>query len=98
MFLSAETEAQLQDLDDNDARELLQSLGQNEPGLDTLIRLSYETLGYMSFFTSGEKESRAWTVQQGNGWAGAQSSGKVRLEGKDYVMQDGDICVFRHNS
>lgn len=130
LFLSAETESQLQDLDDNDARELLQSLGQNEPGLDTLIRLSYETLGYMSFFTSGEKESRAWTVQQGatapqaagvihgdfekgfikaevvsyedfvagNGWTGAQSSGKVRLEGKDYVMQDGDICVFRHNS
>jgi ribosome-binding ATPase YchF (GTP1/OBG family) len=84
----------------------------------------------MSFFTSGEKESRAWTVQQGatapqaagvihgdfekgfikaevvsyddfvngNGWTGAQSAGKVRLEGRDYVMQDGDICVFRHNS
>lgn len=129
LFLSAETEAQLQDLPTAEAQELLSSLGQNESGLDALIRLGYETLGYISYFTSGEKESRAWTITQGwtapqaagvihgdfekgfikaevvsyvdfvanDGWAGAGSAGKVRLEGKDYIVQDGDVVVFRHS-
>lgn len=129
LFLSAETEAQLQDLPTAEAQELLSSLGQNESGLDALIRLGYETLGYISYFTSGEKESRAWTITQGtlapqaagvihgdfekgfikaevvsyedfianDGWAGAGSAGKVRLEGKDYIVEDGDVVVFRHS-
>lgn len=130
VFLSAETEAQLMDLPKSDADELLQSLGQDESGLDTLIRLGYETLGYISYFTSGESETRAWTIHNGtlapqaagaihgdfekgfikaevvsyedfivgNGWIGASESGKVRIEGKDYQFQDGDIAIFRHNN
>ncbi len=65
VFLSAETEAQLMDLPTNEANELLQALGQQESGLDSLIRLGYETLGYISYFTSGEQESRAWTITKG---------------------------------
>lgn len=65
VFLSAETEAQLMDLDPAEARELLESMGQNESGLDTLVRLGYETLGFISYFTSGEQETRAWTIRKG---------------------------------
>jgi ribosome-binding ATPase YchF (GTP1/OBG family) len=96
-------------------------------GLDRLIKKSYELLGLITFFTSGEKESRAWTVKNGdkapqaagvihtdfektfiraevifwqdfvdlNGEAGAREAGKLRIEGKDYVMKDGDVCHFR---
>jgi len=129
VFLSAETEAQLMDLPANEANELLESMGQKESGLNTLIRLGYETLGFISYFTSGEQESRAWTIKKGtlapqaagvihgdfeqkfikaevvayqdfvdgNGWLGAQESGKVRIEGKDYEFKDGDVAVFRHS-
>jgi len=128
VFLSAETEAQLMDLPTAEANELLESMGQKESGLNTLIRLGYETLGFISYFTSGEQESRAWTIKKGtlapqaagvihgdfenkfikaevvsyqdfvdgNGWLGAQESGKVRIEGKDYEFKDGDVTVFRH--
>jgi hypothetical protein len=104
-------------------------MGQKESGLNTLIRLGYETLGFISYFTSGEQESRAWTIKKGtlapqaagvihgdfeqkfikaevvayqdfvdgNGWLGAQESGKVRIEGKDYEFKDGDVAVFRHS-
>ncbi len=65
VFLSAETEAQLMDLSSLEASELLQSLGQAESGLGSLIRLGYETLGFISYFTSGEQESRAWTIRRG---------------------------------
>ena len=65
VFLSAETEAQLMDLPTTEANELLESLGQKESGLNTLIRLGYETLGFISYFTSGEQESRAWTIKKG---------------------------------
>lgn len=130
VFLSAETEAQLMDLSPADAQELLESLGQKESGLDSLIRVGYKTLGLMSYFTSGPTESRAWTITQGmlapqaagvihgdfekgfikaevvsyddfvagNGWEGARNAGKVRLEGKDYTVQDGDVVVFRFNN
>ncbi|MFO0862941.1 MAG: redox-regulated ATPase YchF [Candidatus Saccharibacteria bacterium] len=130
IFLSAQTEADLQDLSAEDAKELLQSLGQDESGLDQLIQLGYKTLGLETFFTTGPTETRGWTMRAGstapqaagiihtdfekgfikaevvnyqdfvvgNGWAGAQGAGKVRLEGKDYIMQDGDIVVFRHSS
>jgi GTP-binding protein YchF len=128
VFLSAETEAQLMDLPTSEANELLQSLGQKESGLNTLIRLGYETLGFISYFTSGVQESRAWTIKKGtlapqaagvihgdfenkfikaevvgfedfsgnNGWLGAQTAGKVRMEGKDYEFKDGDVAIFRH--
>lgn len=128
VFLSAETEAQLMDLPTAEANELLGSMGQKESGLNTLIRLGYDTLGFISYFTSGEQESRAWTIKKGtlapqaagvihgdfekkfikaeivsyydfasnNGWLGAQTAGKVRMEGKDYEFRDGDVAIFRH--
>lgn len=128
VFLSAETEAQLMDLPTDEANELLESMGQKESGLDALVKLGYETLGFISYFTSGEQETRAWTINKGtlapqaagvihgdfenkfikaevvsyadfvagNGWQGAQESGKVRMEGKDYEFQDGDVAIFRH--
>ena len=65
VFLSAETEAQLMDLNDSEARELLEGLGQKESGLDSLIKLGYESLGFISYFTSGEQETRAWTIKKG---------------------------------
>ncbi len=130
VFLSAKTESELQDLPDSEAQELLTSLGQEESGLESLVRLGYQTLGLQSYFTSGPKETRGWTIRigdtapqaagvihtdfengfikaevvsyddfvAGNGWAGAKDAGKVRLEGKDYVMQDGDVVVFRFNN
>ncbi len=130
IVLCAQIESELQDLPEDEAKELLQSLGQTESGLNTLIRLGYKELGLETFFTSGPTESRGWVMHAGytapqaagvihtdfekgfikaevvdydsfvagNGWAGAASAGKVRLEGKEYIMQDGDIVVFRHNS
>ena len=130
IVLCAQIETELQDLPEAEAQELLESLGQPESGLNSLIKLGYKELGLETFFTSGPTESRGWVMHAGftapqaagvihtdfekgfikaevvdyhsfvagNGWAGAASAGKVRLEGKDYVMQDGDIVVFRHNS
>jgi GTP-binding protein YchF len=130
LFLCAQVESELQDMPAADAKELLQSLGQNESGLDSLIQLGYSTLGLETFFTSGPTETRGWVMKSGytapqaagvihtdfekgfikaevvsaddfiagNGWAGAGAAGKVRLEGKDYVMADGDVVVFRHGS
>ena len=65
VFLSAETESQLMDLEPAEAHELLESMGQKESGLNALIHLGYETLGFISYFTSGEQESRAWTIRKG---------------------------------
>lgn len=130
IFLSAKTESELQDMSNDEAQELLSSLGQNESGLESLIHTGYQILGLQSYFTSGPTETRAWTINQGdtapqaagvihtdfetgfikaevasyqdfvdgNGWTGAKESGKVRLEGKDYVMQDGDVVIFRFNN
>lgn len=130
VFLCAELESQLQDMPKDEALELMSSLGQSESGVDTLISLSYNALGYISYFTSGPKESRAWTITKGytapqaagvihtdfetgfikaevvsfadfiggNGWVGAKDAGKVRLEGKDYIVQDGDVIVFRFSN
>ncbi|MBI2798135.1 redox-regulated ATPase YchF [Candidatus Saccharibacteria bacterium] len=129
VFLCAKVEAELQDLSEIEAKELLAGLGQTESGLESLIRLGYQTLGFETFFTTGPKETRGWVMRAGytapqaagvihgdfeknfikaevvtyedfvagRGWAGAKESGKVRLEGKDYTMQDGDIVVIRHS-
>jgi len=129
IFLNAKLEADLAELDDDEALELLQSVGQQEPGLATLARVGFETLGLQTFLTAGPKESRAWTIKRGatapqaagtihtdfqKGFikaevisfddlvsAGtvpeARSRGKARMEGKDYVMQDGDVVEFRFN-
>lgn len=129
IFLDAKTEAELAELDDAEALELLKSIGLDEPGLSTLARVGFNTLGLQTYLTAGEKEARAWTIHKGDtapmaagvihtdfqkGFikaeiisfddlvaAGsiieARSRGKVRMEGKDYVMQDGDVVEFRFN-
>ena len=110
------------------AAELLESIGQTERGLDALARAGFHTLKLQTYLTAGPKESRAWTIHQGDtapkaagvihtdfekgfikaeivsyddlvaagSMAAAKSAGKVRMEGKDYVMADGDVVEFRH--
>jgi ribosome-binding ATPase len=129
VFLDAKVEAELLELDEESARELLESIGQPEPGLYSLARAGFETLGLQTFLTAGPKESRAWTIHRGDtapkaagvihtdfergfikaeivGYddlvtagtmAAARAAGKVRMEGKDYVMADGDVTEFRFN-
>jgi GTP-binding protein YchF len=129
IFLDAKTEAELSDLSDEDAKELLASLGQEESGLDMLARVGFATLGLQTYLTTGPKESRAWTIRKGatapeaagvihtdfqrgfikaevvsfdelvaaGSEAEAKARGKVRVEGKDYVMADGDVVEFRFN-
>ncbi|WP_029114226.1 redox-regulated ATPase YchF [Mycobacterium sp. URHB0044] len=129
VFLDAKIEAELQELDDESAAELLESIGQTERGLDALARAGFHTLKLQTYLTAGPKESRAWTIHQGDtapkaagvihtdfekgfikaevvsfddlveagSMAAAKSAGKVRIEGKDYVMADGDVVEFRFN-
>jgi hypothetical protein len=129
VFLDAKVESELIDLDAADAAELLASIGQDEPGLDQLVRVGFRTLGLQTYLTAGPKESRAWTIPVGatapeaagvihtdfqrgfikaevvsfadlmaaGSMAAAKSAGKVRIEGKDYVMRDGDVVEFRFN-
>ena len=129
VFLDAKLEAELSELDDDEALELLQSVGQGEPGLNALARVGFDTLGLQTYLTAGPKEARAWTIPKGatapeaagvihtdfqkgfikaevvsfddlvdaGSMAEAKGKGKVRIEGKDYVMQDGDVVEFRFN-
>ena len=129
IFLDAKTEAELAELDDAEALELLKSIGLEEPGLSTLARVGFNTLGLQTYLTAGPKEARAWTIHKGDtapAAAGvihtdfqkgfikaevisfddlvstgsmneARSRGKVRMEGKDYIMKDGDVVEFRFN-
>jgi len=129
VFLDAKTESELIELDDEEALELLQSIGMEESGLATLARVAFDTLGLQTYLTAGPKESRAWTIRKGatapeaagvihtdfqkgfikaevisfedlvatGSVAEARSKGKARMEGKDYVMADGDVVEFRFN-
>ncbi|MEU5796459.1 redox-regulated ATPase YchF [Streptomyces sp. SID8366] len=129
IFLNAKLEADLAELDEDEALELLQSVGQEEPGLATLARVGFNTLGLQTYLTAGPKESRAWTIKKGatapeaagvihtdfqkgfikaevisftdlvatGSVSEARAKGKARMEGKDYVMQDGDVVEFRFN-
>jgi GTP-binding protein YchF len=130
IFLDAKFEAELVELDDEDeAREMLAEMGVDEPGLDVLARVGFQTLGLQTYLTAGPKESRAWTIRKGatapeaagvihtdfqrgfikaeivsfddlveaGSMAAAKAAGKVRIEGKDYVMADGDVVEFRFN-
>jgi GTP-binding protein YchF len=129
VFLDAKIEAEPQELDDESAAELLESIGQTERGLDALARAGFHTLRLQTYLTAGPKESRAWTIHQGDtapkaagvihtdfekgfikaeivsyddlieagSMAAAKAAGKVRMEGKDYVMADGDVVEFRFN-
>lgn len=129
IFLDAKTEAELAELSDEDALELLQSIGLQEPGLATLARVGFNVLGLQTYLTAGPKEARAWTIHKGDtapmaagvihtdfqkgfikaeivsfndliecgSMAEAKAKGKVRMEGKEYVMADGDVVEFRFN-
>jgi ribosome-binding ATPase len=129
IFLDAKIEAELAELPDEEALELLQSVGQQESGLAQLARVGFATLGLQTYLTAGPKESRAWTIHRGDtapvaagvihtdfqrgfikaevvsydalvdagSMAEARARGQVRIEGKDYVMQDGDVVEFRFN-
>lgn len=127
VFLDAKTEAELLELDDDEAQELLESIGQTEPGLHSLAKVGFHTLGLQTYLTAGPKEARAWTIHQGDtapkaagvihtdfeqafikaeivsfddldaagSMAAARAAGKVRQEGKEYVMADGDVVEFK---
>jgi len=129
IFLDAKIEAELIELPDDEALELLQSMGQEESGLSQLVRIGFDTLGLQTYLTAGPKETRAWTIRKGatapeaagvihtdfqrgfikaeivsfddlvaeGSVAAARSAGKARMEGKDYVMRDGDVVEFRFN-
>lgn len=129
IFLCAKIEAELADLPETEAAELLSSLGQTESGLAQLAHAGFTTLGLQTYLTAGPKETRAWTIPAGatapeaagvihtdfqrgfikaevvsyadlisaGSLLAARAAGKVRLEGKDYVMQDGDVVEFRFN-
>ena len=129
IVISAKIEEEIATLDDEDKEMFLEDLGIEEPGLDRLIRTTYDLLGLSTYFTAGVQEVRSWTFRQGmtapqcagiihtdfergfiraevtsyddyvehGGEQGAKEAGKQRLEGKDYIMQDGDIVHFRFN-
>lgn len=129
IVISAKIEEEIATLDDEDKEMFLEDLGIEEPGLDRLIRTTYDLLGLSTYFTAGVQEVRAWTFKQGmtapqcagiihtdfergfiraevtsyedyvqhGGENGAKEAGRQRLEGKDYIMQDGDIVHFRFN-
>lgn len=129
IFLDAKFESELVELDDEEAAEFLAEAGVTEPGLEVLARVGFATLGLQTYLTAGPKESRAWTIRQGDtapqaagvihtdfekgfikaevvsfddlvaagSMAKAKEAGRVRMEGKDYVMADGDVVEFRFN-
>jgi ribosome-binding ATPase len=129
IFLDAKTEAELAELPEDEAAELLAELGLGEPGLAQLARAGFAALGLSTFLTAGPKEARAWTIRAGatapeaagvihsdfqrgfikaevvsfedliaaGSIAAARAAGKVRIEGRDYVMRDGDVVEFRFN-
>jgi ribosome-binding ATPase len=127
--VSAKIEAEISQLEPEEAQEFLNSLNMKESGLDRIAQAAYSLLGLQSYYTAGEKEARAWTIKQGStapqaasvihtdfekgfiaaeimsfadfitlgGWAGGKTAGKVRTEGKTYVMQPNDVVLFRFN-
>lgn len=127
--ICAKIEGEISELDEEDKLLFLAELGQEEPGLNRVIRAAYDLLGLQTYFTAGVQEVRAWTVKKGatapqaagvihtdfergfiraeviayndyvqyKGEKGAQEAGKMRLEGKEYIVQDGDVMHFRFN-
>ena len=127
--LSARLEAEVAELGADEAREYLEMLGLTTTGFEEFVRAAYRLLGLVTFFTAGEKESRAWTVREGStartaagrihtdmergfiaaevgdwqdivaagSWAKAKEKANVRLEGRDYVVKDGDTALIRFN-
>ena len=122
-------EAELAEMEEKEAAELLASYGLKEPGLNRLIHATYDLMGLIAFFTVGEPEVHAWTIRKGctavkaageihsdiekgfiraevvrcedllaaGSIAAAKEKGQVRLEGKEYIVQEGDVILFRHS-
>jgi ribosome-binding ATPase len=129
VVISAQIESELVDLGEQEALEYLLNLGVEDSGVHALIRAVYHLLGLRTFFTTGDKETRAWTIHAGDkapaaagavhsdfergfisaetihyddlvalgSFAKAREAGKLRLEGKDYIVRDGDVIFFRFN-
>ena len=127
--ICAKLESEIADLSGEEKEIFLADMGMHEPGLDRLVRATYDLLGLQTYFTAGEKEVRAWTIHKGDtapqaagvihtdfekgfiraeviayddyialkGEHGAKEAGKMRLEGKEYVVKDGDVMHFRFN-
>lgn len=128
-MICAQIEQEIAELEEDEKQMFLEELGLEESGLDKLIKASYSLLGLISYLTSGEDETRAWTIKKGTKapqaagkihtdfergfiraevvnyqdlldcgtYAAAKEKGLVGLEGKDYVVQDGDVILFRFN-
>ncbi|MFZ3301355.1 MAG: redox-regulated ATPase YchF [Microgenomates group bacterium] len=128
--ISAKVEAELSDLPESDQKEYLNGLGVTNSGLEKLIKGAFKTLGLITFLTAGEKEVRAWTINEGitaqeasgvihtdfmakfikadvcdfndfvenKGWKQNRELGKVRSEGRDYIVKDGDVIEFKIGS
>ncbi len=126
VYISAKIEAEIAELPEEDAKEFMEDLGMRQSGLDKIITAGYKLLDLVTFFTSGEMETRAWTVKSGatgpeaagvihtdflkgyikadvanvgdfvscGGWNGVKEAGRMQLVGKDYIVQDGDVCYF----
>ena len=129
LIISAKTEEEISELEPEEQQMFLDDLGLKESGLNRLVKASYKLLGLISYLTSGEPETRAWTIKNGTkapqaagkihtdfekgfiraevvdyevllecgNYTKAKELGKVRSEGKDYVMKDGDVVLFRFN-
>lgn len=129
VIVSAKVESELQEMEEEDRDEFLESLGVEEPGLNRLIQAGFKLLGLQTYFTAGVKEVRAWTIKIGDtapkaageihtdfergfirakvvsyedfiknsGWKGSQENGVLRLEGKEYIVKDGDLMEFLFN-
>jgi ribosome-binding ATPase len=129
VVISAQIESELVDLSAEEAAEYLAGIGVNESGAGALIRAVYHLLGLRTYFTTGEKETRAWTIHEGDkapaaagvihsdfergfiaaetvhfdelvrlgSFAKSREAGKLRIEGKEYVVKDGDVMEFRFN-
>jgi GTP-binding protein YchF len=129
MFVSAEIESDMIDMEEEDKMMFLEDMGLQESGVNRIIKSAYQLLNYQTYFTAGEKEVRAWTITQGNtapqaagvihtdfekgfiraeviayedyiefgSEAKCREAGKLRVEGKDYIVKDGDIMHFRFN-
>jgi ribosome-binding ATPase YchF (GTP1/OBG family) len=129
VVICAKIESEIADLDEEDKKMFLAEIGQEEPGLNRLIRAAFKLLGLQTYFTAGVKEVRAWTVPIGatapqaagvihtdfergfiraqtiayedyialKGEQGAKDAGKMRSEGKEYVVKDGDVMNFLFN-
>ena len=129
IILCTKIEAELNELSDEEKQEYLNELGIEHSGMEVLAQKAYDVLNLQTYLTSGEKETRAWTIKKGatapqaagvihgdfergfiaadivkyddfvanNGWAGAKEKGLVKTQGKDYIVQDGDIVIFKFN-